>query len=524
MPAMARALPWICGLGLLVFLVSAAWLGQLEQSGPAHGDVVLEGGVPATFYLPRRGGREVFEDLLPRGERPPAVVLMHGFASDRLGMSALARRLADAGYAVLAFDASGHGQNRNPFQRSRARVDAFMADYSAAVDFLRGTPMVDGERIAVMGHSMGAGASLDFATRDSGIDATVLISGGWTLHGPHRPPNALFLYATGDPGRLKERSRGLAAQLAGVDSVELGKRYGDPRLGSAVRVVEVPGADHATIVWTGTAAREIRDWLDAAFGIAPRTDPIAPEPRFTAALLCALAMLVVLPGVGLVIGRLVPRAEERSGEGAFAGLGWLALGLVATMPLLAADTPASQLSIEVGDVIVSHFALTGIALLVVATLRGETPLAGILRAPAPHLVGATVGVIAAYLLSLPLGVVVHRITLTPERTVVFVASALALLPFAFAFQWLLRRGPPARASLVSALGRVLVLGALALGVATGLLSFVVILILPALALVFVLIELLASSIYATSRNLTVIALIDAPWLAFIVAASMPIRS
>ena len=78
--------------------------------------------------------------------------------------------------------------NRNPFSRSRSRPDVFHREFSAAVDFLRSLPFVDGERIAVMGHSMGAGAALDFATRDSGLDAVVLISGGMRAVGPHRPP------------------------------------------------------------------------------------------------------------------------------------------------------------------------------------------------------------------------------------------------------------------------------------------------------------------------------------------------
>ena len=114
-------------------------------------------------------------------------------------------------------------------------------------------------------------------------------------------------------------------------------------------------------------------------------------------------------------------------------------------------------------------------------------------------------------------------TLTPERTAVFAAATLCLLPFSVAFQWLLRRGTPVRAALTSLLGRLLVLATLVLGVTTGLLSFVVVLMLPALVLVFVLFELLAGSIYAASRNLAVIAAIDAAWLALIVAAIMPIR-
>jgi hypothetical protein len=53
--------------------------------------------------------------------------------------------------------------------------------------------------------------------------------------------------------------------------------------------------------------------------------------------------------------------------------------------------------------------------------------------------------------------------------------------------------------------------------------WVVVLMLPSLALAFCFIEILAASIYAASRNVAVIALIDAAWVALIVAASMPVR-
>ena len=67
------------------------------------------------------------------------------------------------------------------------------------------------------------------------------------------------------------------------------------------------------------------------------------------------------------------------------------------------------------------------------------------------------------------------------------------------------------------------LGVLGLGVWLELLSFVVVLMLPALTVAFALFELLAASIYATSRNVSVVALIDAAWLGLIVAATMPVR-
>src|SRR5215470_1769277 len=215
---MARSVRVVSAVAFAVFLCAAVWLARLDRAGPPHADVLLSGGVPATLFLPAApgiAGSHAFLDPPPRGERPPAIVLMHGFAGDRLSLSSLARRLAMAGYAVLAIDARGW-----------ARADAFVPDFAAAVDWLRTSPFVDGERIAVMGHSMGAGAALDFASRDSGIDAAVLISGGWRLDGPYRPPNALFLVAEGDPAPIRDRAAELVARLAEAARAEPGRAYG----------------------------------------------------------------------------------------------------------------------------------------------------------------------------------------------------------------------------------------------------------------------------------------------------------
>jgi pimeloyl-ACP methyl ester carboxylesterase len=113
---MRRIAAGACGLAFLVLAAALVWLGHLEQGGSAHADLELAGGVPATLYLPQPGeAHGGLPDPLPPDERPPAIVLCHGFAGDRAMLSTLARRLVTSGYAVLAFDARGHGENRNAF-------------------------------------------------------------------------------------------------------------------------------------------------------------------------------------------------------------------------------------------------------------------------------------------------------------------------------------------------------------------------------------------------------------------------
>jgi dienelactone hydrolase len=520
---MSQALRLLAIAGVLLFLGSAALLAQLEQAGPPHTDVALGGGIPSTLYLPESGaGRDTLREKRPREERPPGIVLMHGFSSDRLGLGTLARRLAGAGFAVLAFDVRGHGENRNPFARSRAMANSFEPEMSAAIDFMRASPLVDGARLAVIGHSMGASASLDYATRDTGIDATVLIAGGAAIMGPHRPPNALFLYAAADPERIQSRARELSARLAGVEVAELGRTYGDPARGDAVRLVEVSGADHATVVFTEAAAAEIIAWLDASFGRPARSDPTPPDPRLPLVFWNALSLLLVLPTLGFVVGRLVPRVAAPAFAGGWRELGAVALALGVTLPL-AATTPLSFLSIEVGDTIVGHLSLAGIVACAALALRGALPALAGLRDPR-LLGGVAVAIVFVYTLLLPLGAVVHRLTLTPERLAVCVVATLALLPFALAIQTAVRRGTPLQSLGLGLAGRALASGTMLLGVSLGLFAPVLLLMLPALVLVFLGMELLALGLYATSRNVLAIALVDSAWLCIVIAAVMPIRS
>jgi dienelactone hydrolase len=514
------------GVALAVFLVATGWLGRLERGGPAHGDLLLAGGVPATLTLPGRGGvgvQAAFHHPPPRGARPPAIVLMHGFAGDRLSLSSLARRLAASGYAVLAIDASGHGENRNPWRGGFVRSDAFQGELAAAVDHLRLSPFVDSERIALMGHSMGAGAALDFATRDAGIDAAVLISGGWRLDGPYRPPNALFLVAERDPSGIRDRAALLVARLAGVERAEAGRAYGNFASGTAVRLAVVPGADHLSIVWRGDAVREMVAWLDSAFGVSRAPAEAPTDARIPALVWMALAFVGVLPGLGLLVAWLAGRRDPLPALRRGRGLAALAVAFAAAMPLLATGTPAEIVSAEVLDSVVAIFALAGLGLLLWIRWREPGLLGWVVRDPAAPLLAAALGILAVFSLMSPFGVALHRITLTPERMLVFAMAAAGFLPLSLAFACLVRRGPALGVLLFGLAGRALIVLLLGAGVATGILPFVLVLMLPILCVAFLFIELLAFFIHAGSRNLLSIALLDAGWLAAIAAAVMPVR-
>jgi hypothetical protein len=118
--------------------------------------------------------------------------------------------------------------------------------------------------------------------------------------------------------------------------------------------------------------------------------------------------------------------------------------------------------------------------------------------------------------------VLHRLSLTPERAALAIGSLLLLAPFQLVFHYLLRRGGTLGAAVSSLLGRLLVVGVLVAAVSAGVLSGVVMLMLPILGLLFLLFEVVSSAIYARSRNWVVPALVESAWLAWIFAAVLPV--
>jgi dienelactone hydrolase len=505
---------------LLVLLLGAlARLARLERGGPAHEDLELAGGVPARLYVPTETPAWWGLPPPPPAEkRRPAVVLCHGFAGDRSMMSTLARRIASNGYPVLTIDARGHGENRNRFAGGRS--DHLAEEFAAGVEFLRASPYVDGKRIAVMGHSMGAAAALDYATRHPGIEASGMISGGFRREGPLRPPNALFIYAERDPKWLRDASdalvQGLRAELAG-------RRADDFPSRTAVERIEVPGHDHVTILWSGAAAAEIVGWLDASFG-TERAGPVnLAEPRLATVGAGFLAFVLLLPALGWGLGRLAPKATAAPSTGALLRLGAVALALAATLPLSSGNVVSAVLSQPVSQELASFYLWAGTALLAGMALLGRLDLSSLAARWPGSVIVAALGGLAIVGALTPMGVVLHRLTLTPERAVVTALTAMTMFPLFLALELLLRRGTVLAATLASAAGRTLVVLATLLGITSGLLPGFIAFLLPLGAVFFVLVELLAAPLYAVSRNRLVIALVQTGWLAWLQASGMAIR-
>lgn len=96
----------------------------------------------------------------PAGEMAvPAVLLLHQYEDDRSQWGTWPETLRDAGYAVLAIDYRGHGDS-DPYPGQLEAIltnpDGAPHDVDAALDWLRARDTVDGDRIAIVGTSIGA--------------------------------------------------------------------------------------------------------------------------------------------------------------------------------------------------------------------------------------------------------------------------------------------------------------------------------------------------------------------------------
>jgi hypothetical protein len=235
-----------------------------------------------------------------------------------------------------------------------------------------------------------------------------------------------------------------------------------------------------------------------------------------------LAFVFVLPGLGVLVGRLAPRFAERPGRGAAGRLAWLALALLATLPLVSVGDPQRVVPLAIGNTIVVHLFAAGVALLALLSLRDRFDGSMLRMHFAAGVCAAAFGFVAVVLLMTPFGVVLHGLGLTPERAGVAGFVMLLLAPFQLVFHDQLRRGGLFAATVASSLGRLVVIGVLAVAVQVGVLPGVVMLLLPALVVLFVLFEILSSAVYAASRNYTVPALVESAWLAWVLAAVLPI--
>jgi dienelactone hydrolase len=258
-------------------------IASAEQGVSRRTEVIS--GVPLELFLPQ-----------PTPDGPlPTVLVVHGFSGNRQLMYGFGHTLARNGYAAALIDFAGHGSSldRMPDGFSDAQYDTLAANMDAALAWLREQPFADADRLAILGHSMGASAVARYGSTHPEVPVTIALSlgnfGAQLPSDPARPHNLLILVGAAEfAGFVNGSTAGLTA--AYPDGVA-GQTYGDFAAGTARRIVLVPGVEHITILFSPETYREMVTWLDQSFGLA-RAGTIATDARMGWVLLFYVAAAV----------------------------------------------------------------------------------------------------------------------------------------------------------------------------------------------------------------------------------------
>jgi alpha-beta hydrolase superfamily lysophospholipase len=401
----------VCAAALLAWLAAIVGL-RAATSDVASSTFVLDGSIPAVLYAPRDPARAPL----------PVAILCHDFAGNAGQMGYLARQLARAGWAALALDLRGHGRNAAPFDYDGSNR-ALAREVEAALDWVAGRAgELDPARIALVGHGMGARVALQQAQwNPSGVAAVIALAPPSDVSGPYPPPSTLLLWGNRDLPSVRHAGRAIGARLAGRAQIRGAQTYGDPARGDAVRIDELTGPGHWSVLWSQVAAAGVLDWLAAAAGdpagvAGAATAPSTPAARAEGALGWAalgwLAALVLLWELPRALGSLwlpalddADAGEPRSVLVVGAALLASALILSATsaaallepLPLVGAREPLALLALSGSAALILARARSGAALRRAGTWLGAAALAASLYAllgpllvpwldpwPAPH--------------------------------------------------------------------------------------------------------------------------------------------
>jgi dienelactone hydrolase len=516
--AVLQRAPYV--IAALLVSIALGGLRAAVRSVP-HRAAVLTSGAPAVVYEPPRAATAEAD------VRIPVVVLAHGLAGNARGMSALARRLARAGYGVVTFDFHGHGDHPDPVSgvAPGARDAALRRDFEAALVFARTQPSFDPERVALAGHSMGGSAALDLASFEPSASAVVAISGSRHWTGPYAPSNLLLIWASADSMTLRRQAEKLAAERANLQQVVLDRLYGDMARGSAVKASEVDGANHVSIVYSAEAAERIVAWLGRALGPGTPVESWNEDGRLPWCALGLLASAVLLWGLAGALGGVVPRVELAAPRRPALALSAVLLALAAGAWLAAgsdpdvARGPFSFIPLGLSRDVFGAFASAGLLLLGGGLLLGGLDLQplGDARVWGVALLVWLTSFVLLGVFCEPLGGVWPTATRLPWIAVGFVL----LLPF-FACCELLLRTQGRVGRWLPPLARALMLAVLGVAVAAGALpemaGFVVVWLVP----VFVGLEIAAQRLASRAPHPWFSALLQSAWASGVLCAGAPL--
>jgi pimeloyl-ACP methyl ester carboxylesterase len=168
-------------LGLLIIAAIIIWLlGVKSQTPPINKAIQALPSMPYDDITFTSGGLKLQGWFIPAkndpsrigplNELPPLVIIVHGWGSNRTRVIRYVEPLYNEGYALLLFDARGHGESDSYPTPSGIM---FRDDVIAALDYAQTRSDIDLNRIAIFSYSLGAFGSTLAMGQDSRFKAIV---------------------------------------------------------------------------------------------------------------------------------------------------------------------------------------------------------------------------------------------------------------------------------------------------------------------------------------------------------------
>lgn len=166
-------------LGVLaVFLITASLFALLIHLGfraprQRESGTPMDHGLPyEEVLIPTVAVKRLFGWFLPAGEADKTIIVLHGWGGNAEFMLPLAGPLHQHGLNVLLFDARNHGSSD---AHGFSSLPRFAEDLEASINWLQSTYPGACKKLALLGHSVGAGAVMLTASRRDDIAAVVTL-------------------------------------------------------------------------------------------------------------------------------------------------------------------------------------------------------------------------------------------------------------------------------------------------------------------------------------------------------------
>lgn len=450
----------------------------------------------------------------------PVVVIAHGFAGSQQLMQPFAETLARSGYIAVTFDFLGHGRNPAPMRgditEGKVITAALLAELTNVVASARRLPNSDG-RLAVLGHSMASDIVVRFAQATPNVEATVAVSVFSPVVTPVSPRNLLVIVGALEPAMLRNEGLRIVNLTAGGPGVA-GETYGHFSDGTARKLSLARGVEHIGVLYSQDSMTEALRWFNAAFD-RQTTGSIDSRGRWLALIFLGIVALA------WPLSSLLPIASETPTG---MDLGWKTLVITALAPALLTPLilwkmPTDFLPILLGDYLTLHFLLYGVlTTLAILSLPAAPSAAAAKIVSWKNIAIATVAVTAYNIVAfgLPIDAYVFSFLPIPARLPLIAAIACGTLPYFIADEWL-TRGPDARRG-AYALTKFCFLLSLAIAVALNPMKlFFLVIIVPAILLLFLAFGLISHWSYAATRHPLPGALANAAVFAWGIAVTFP---